>query len=673
MVELLLLFPPQWSPFQPALSVPSLSAWLRRAGYEVRGLDLNVSFYEWLLSDECAELLIDLNAKSDRSAQEQVGYEAIFRRAADFRHDVSNLTGLGPDPEGLSQGDYLKIHYLAVKSLETYLRAVSDVCQGFVISPYEFQLKAGNLNAAELDRQLASPPPLLAEFVRAAIAEHVRPVAPEVIGLSCIGQDQLFFSLLLGSMLKEAGVSAPILVGGTILARSFERGALPRRWFSTCFDVIVRNEGEKPCERMLANLRAGRPLVEDVPGVVYLEGERIASTVPAPPLSVEELPVPDFDDSPLGQYLSAEITLPLLSSRGCYWGKCEFCHHGMVYGDKYQAYDAELVAATVTALSEKYGARHFAFNDEAIPPRLVRALGRLLPPHESSGWDFTGLIKFERSFTREDFSNLHRIGFRSLYVGLESASERVLALMKKNNKKETLVRNLRDATEVGIWMHCFLFFGFPGETEADAQETYDFVVENADIISSFGSATFALEHNAPIYHHLEDFRLEIRPITKDDVDVYYEYAVGDGISPERATEWMQKVNDAAFDIPQYNAAGWVPRELQLCLLSVMSPERLVELGLRIRESSGLPPEATLPEIVSRCRHDEEGRCLAVSRVLGKVYGFRGNVEQAFHIAHDTAIDVESLRRWGSLLFERFAYSSEVLSSDAVMSPVPAPL
>jgi hypothetical protein len=58
MIDLLLIFPPQWSPFQPALSLPSLAAWLKRAGFCVRCLDFNVAFYHWLLSDECAQLLL---------------------------------------------------------------------------------------------------------------------------------------------------------------------------------------------------------------------------------------------------------------------------------------------------------------------------------------------------------------------------------------------------------------------------------------------------------------------------------------------------------------------------------------------------------------------------------------------------------------------------------------
>src|SRR5215469_10473068 len=51
-VDMALVFPPQWSPFQPPLSLPSLAAWLRREGFSVASLDANISLYHWLFADE---------------------------------------------------------------------------------------------------------------------------------------------------------------------------------------------------------------------------------------------------------------------------------------------------------------------------------------------------------------------------------------------------------------------------------------------------------------------------------------------------------------------------------------------------------------------------------------------------------------------------------------------
>jgi anaerobic magnesium-protoporphyrin IX monomethyl ester cyclase len=673
MVDLLLIFPPQWSPFQPALSLPSLAAWLKRAGFGVRSLDLNLSFYEWLLSDECADLLSRRTEESDLPPDLKLAYRTIFSRVNDFRRDLARLKSVQSDNDEVSIEHRFDVHYVAVKSFETYMNAVSEVSREFFISPYDFRLNSGKLNIQELERQIAQPPSLLVHFLRTTVARHILPLNASCIGVSCIGQGQLYFTLLLGKLLKTE-VDTPILVGGTILSRIFERGALRPEWFRTFFDVVVRNEGERPCEQLLTNLRCGRPLTENASGVVYADGGIIRSSTPCTPLSVGELPIPDFDDLPLGRYFSAETTLPLLSSRGCYWGKCEFCHHGMVYGEKYQSYDANNVLAAVQSLADRYGVRHFAFNDEAIPPRIARAIGRSFPSTGESGWNFTGLIKFERIFTREDFANLHRVGFRSLYVGLESASERVLALMKKNNKRETMERNLADATSAGIWMHCFLFFGFPGETEEDAQQTYDFMIANSNIIGSFGSATFALEHNAPIFHHLDEFHLRLKPAARDEVDVYYEYEVGGGVNAERALEWMNKINDAGLDIPKYNAAGWVPRELQLCLLSCMSPSKLLELGLELRAHGGLPKRASVPDIMSRQQHpyDISSR-VAINRVNGRVLLMRGKSGQAFDLSFDHLLNLGELRTDARMLFDAVAYREERLSTEAVMSPVPTPL
>jgi anaerobic magnesium-protoporphyrin IX monomethyl ester cyclase len=657
MTDLLLVFPPQWSPFQPALSLPSLSAWLKRAGFQVESLDLNVLFYEWLLSDECAAILIRHVRNADLSEEAKEAYVATFSNVASFRADVDRLREPGTADE--TPAEYASRNYLAIKAFETYLDAVSNIAESFTISPYEFRLAAGNLDASELEQRVSRPPELLEEFLRSAAAKHILPREPKMIGLSCIGQEQLYFTLLLGSILKRA-TNAPVIVGGTIFSRIFERGALRPDWFDTYFDVIVRNEGEKPAERLLSNLTTGRRLTQDVPGVVYRERDRIVSSQPCPPLSVPELPVPDFDDLPLGRYVSSEITLPLLSARGCYWGKCEFCHHGMVYGEKYAPYKAKDVLEAVTSLSARYNVRHFAFNDEALPPTTARAMARMFPPHEETGWTFTGLIKFEPSYSPEDFAGLHEIGFRSLYVGLESASERVLDLMRKRSKRETIVANLTDATRAGIWMHCFLFFGFPGETEEDAQQTYDFIVDNPDIVSSFGAGTFSLEHNAPIFHHYNDFGIELKIVSKNDVDVYYDYDVNQGISADRALQWQERLVEATRGIPNYIAAKWVPRELLLCMLSIMAPPELLRVGLTMRECGGFPGTTRLRDIATRVSvGGRPDTSMVINRANGRVIVLHGAAAALFDLCYEYDIDVGHLHDTAPMLFEKLAFVQDL--------------
>lgn len=643
MLDSLFVFPPQWSPFQPALSLPSLAAWQRRAGYDVDCLDLNLEFFYWLFSEDCAATLASrIDSRDDWSEAVRHAYRSILASREAFRADLTRLRDLRGCADTTDYTSVVQRNYIAVRSAETYLAAVSDIAEEFRLSPYAFDLDGGNLSAATLEDKVRHAPASLRHFLTTAIAEQILPRRPRSIGISCIGQDQLYFSLLLGSLIKEA-YDAPILIGGTILSRIYDRGVLDAKWFGRYFDVIVRNEGERPCETMLGNLQAGRILTANTPGVVYLDGERIRATTPAAPLRPEEIPFPDFDDLPLGRYFAAETTLPLVSSRGCYWGKCEFCHHGVVYGDKYSSYEVQRVLDTVTWLSERYKVRQFAFNDEAIPPKLVRSMGRCFPQSSESGWTFTGLIKFENYFQEDDFRNLAAIGFRSLYVGLESASERVLRLMKKNNTQATMVANLQHATRHAIWMHCFLFFGFPGETESDARETYDFVLQHSDIIGSFGTATFALEHNAPIYHHLSDFGVATRQQATASIDVYYDYDVSDGVSPKRAKWWMNRLNRDSLAIRKYQAGGWIPREHLLYLLSLMPPSALTDICLSIHDFRGLPPDAALPEIATLLAvPGDPGARLVINRVNQKVLMTAGSAAQLLELFGENSISLAAI-------------------------------
>jgi anaerobic magnesium-protoporphyrin IX monomethyl ester cyclase len=664
--ELFLIFVPQWSAFQPALSVPSLSAWLKRAGFAVSSLDANVLFYEWLFSDDCAERLGHYTASSNHSTAEREAYRAIFANAESFRGDIDRLRE--PRRDGESDEEYVARSYLAVQAFETYLNAVSEVGGDFVISPYAFNFNSRNLEATTLEQRVLHPHGLLEHFVQTTIAREVTPTNPAIVGLSCIGQEQLYFTLLFGRLLKET-TDASVVIGGTIFSRIFERGALKPDWFGRYFDIIVRNEGERPSESLLANLRDGAGLTEGVPGIVYRDQGGVAAPEPAAPLRPIELPVPDFDDLPLGRYMSPEITLPLLTARGCYWGKCEFCHHGMVYGEKYAPYKPVDVLEAVTLLADRYGVRHFAFNDEAIPPKVLRAIGEQFPPSSDSGWTFTGLIKFEPTYKREDFEHFYDAGCRSLYVGLESASERVLDLMKKRSAWSTIVGNLTEATETGIWMHCFLFFGFPGETDEDAEVTVDFIVDHQGIVSSYGAGTFSLEHNSPIFHHYGDYGVRLKTNSARDLDVYYDYVVDTGISAERALFWRDELRRATERIPHYRATNWVPRELLLCILSTLSADDLLHIGPTVREYGGLPGHTLLREFTTLTQSvNASAKQVLINRVNGRVLELGQSAGRLLAACVESDINVATLHELAPDVFDALAGFSSTRALGAVAQP-----
>lgn len=578
-VDIALAAVPQWSPFQPPLSLPSLAAWLRRAGLSCSVHDENIRLYDFLLSEAAAAILLAGGPDSASGALREDSALGAARDGIrcwrDYRSDLEALLSWHKQPFEVlvnNRAAVLRDTYRAVNSLDGYLKFVSDLSPDFRITSHEFEIAGGALNRETVESFIEHCPPVLDAFIETAV-ERLLESRPRMVGLSCIGQEQLLFTLLFGRALK-ARVDIPVIVGGTVFSRIFERGALPLAWMSRYIDVVVRNEGEKPLENLLSLAAFNTADLAGISGIVYAHQDEICATAPEKPLAPPEIPSPVFDDLVDNPYFSPQLTFPLLSSRGCYWGHCEFCHHGMVYGEKYAGYSSASVIETINLQKQTHDAVFFAFNDEAIPPKIFRQLGQEI---DSAGTQFfTGLMKFEKYYTDRDFGRGHAIGFRSLYVGLESASERVLELMRKNTPRPVMTGNLRDAAAAGIWMHCFLFFGFPGETEAEAQETIDFILAHADDIGSFGAGTFALEHNAPIMAKLDRFGLELVESASDEIDVYYDYNVGQGNSRQDARRHLEELKFRAFDVPKYMATNWIPREHLLILLALFDSAELAE-------------------------------------------------------------------------------------------------
>ena len=102
--------------------------------------------------------------------------------------------------------------------------------------------------------------------------------------------------------------------------------------------------------------------------------------------------------------------------------------------------------------------------------------------------------------------------------------------MLKGTELEHMHRILRESAEAGIWNHTFFFFGFPGETLADAQQTVNFLYEHKQHVNSAGFGPFLLEIDAPVHQSPASFgvsRVIERP--EKDLAIYFDYEITDGM------------------------------------------------------------------------------------------------------------------------------------------------
>ena len=80
-MKVLLIYPPDWFPSEPYLSLPSLTAVLRQAGHTVIQKDINLEMYDWYFSEDFLKKVLyrvprqldrlrKLSKKRDLSAEE---------------------------------------------------------------------------------------------------------------------------------------------------------------------------------------------------------------------------------------------------------------------------------------------------------------------------------------------------------------------------------------------------------------------------------------------------------------------------------------------------------------------------------------------------------------------------------------------------------------------------
>jgi radical SAM superfamily enzyme YgiQ (UPF0313 family) len=338
--------------------------------------------------------------------------------------------------------------------------------------------------------------------------------------------------MTLGYLIKSLELDCHITVGGPHISMLREQICQVPAVFKL-FDSAVIFDGEVPLLR-LAEALAGDGNLSRVPNLIYNDNGVIRVTDRKEPEKISNLPLPDFDGFPLDRYLAPRLVLPLLTARGCYFGKCAFCNVGYGEAESFSQLRAEHLANQMMALHQTYGIRHIFFADEAITPRNLRDLAPALEKH---GYPvhWGGCVRFEKVISKPLLEGAYKAGCRMMLFGLETASEAIVARMIKGTQLPHMHRILRESAEVGIWNHTFFFFGFPGEALEDAQETVNFLYEHKYHINSAALGTFLLERYAPAHRFPATFGIK-RVIEKPEKDlaIYFDYEVESGMDERMA-------------------------------------------------------------------------------------------------------------------------------------------
>lgn len=560
-MTVMLVFPPDWFPSEPYLSLPSLTSVLRQAGHRVIQKDVNLEMWDWYFSEDFLKKVLR------RVPQQLDRFRKLSRKRelAEWELDVQmalcDVTRRRID-ELIKKAEQAKRivreeeNFYDIDKLEWAIQVFREVTQviSLVYSParicmppmetdlsYKPYVSAEVMDAVE-DEQVNIYRDVFEQILRPAIVDE----KPDVVGISIVLQQQIFSSMTFCALIKKHFPHIHLTIGGNTVTRL--RDVLPNSPLFQYFDSVVVYEGETAFVQLVEAVGAGRDL-SDVPNTVYKDekGVHVSPTTYAEDMAA--LPPPDFDGLPLEKYFTPTKVLPYLATRGCYWGRCEFCDHGEGYTAGYRSKKIQDVLNDIKHLKDKYGARHFHFTDESYPPALFRKLTRGLIENKIEIF-WTTHMRFEKSLLEDAvWEDAKNSGCRYLHFGYESGNERVLKLMDKATTTEVMTRHLKYTAEAGIWNHCMGFFGFPGETREEAWQSVQFLEQNKHYVHSLGFGTFDLGRHNPVAKHPE--RWGVTPYKNPDWDLALDYyfTVKEGLSIEEAERVFQE-----FERNHY--AGW---------------------------------------------------------------------------------------------------------------------
>jgi radical SAM superfamily enzyme YgiQ (UPF0313 family) len=557
-MKTLLIFPPDWLPSEPYLSLPSLASVLRPAGHDVSQLDVNVEMYDLFFSarflkhvaQRIASELSHLQHEQKERALDEEEQELMKRLLTctpelfeQFSQDVEKAKGILRgntfyDIDQLEWATNCLHETMALVSLGYY---PAQIC----FPPIETDIVYKPFMSSEILESLDDDQiNVYQDVYRMLIRPVMERERPEMVGISVVQQKQLIATFTFCKMIKEEFPATHITLGGNIITRI--RDTLPAiEGLWELFDTAVVYEGESAYLQLTEAVESGGDFSK-LPNLIYKDesGIHVNKEVCAEKLS--ELPPPDFDGLPLEKYFVPHLILPYLATRGCYYGRCTFCDHFQGYVEGFRTKQVDQITEEIKFLKDKHGTRFFHFTDESYPPALFQKLSRkLIDDKLDIAW--TTHMRFEESLLEEQvWKDVAESGCKYLHFGYESGNQRVLKLMDKSTKLDAIETNLRMSSEAGIWNHLMGFFGFPGETEKEADDSKAFVEKNSAHIHSLGFMTFVLGKYSPVAFEPEKYGITYYKNPEWDLALDYYFTTKDGLTINQALdvfdEFEQKHN-----------------------------------------------------------------------------------------------------------------------------------
>ncbi len=301
---------------------------------------------------------------------------------------------------------------------------------------------------------------------------NVKNISPDLVGINLFSISVPFVDKMIDMINKEIPHTIIVLGGPHV-------SSLPKKvlnYFKKA-DFAIRGEGEVPLRQLVNHLEYGNKNFSEVPGLIYRKDDKILINDPYFAKNIEEYDFPAWDlidPARYFKYLSVgSNTVPIFFSRGCPF-PCTFCAAKVTSGQVLRGRGLDHIFQELHFLQKDYGIRKFIIEDEGFgaTKKFIMDFCERVSAENFKAKFTMGVGMRLDIVDRELLGSMIKTNFdRTIALGIESGSERILKLMKKEidlnmiNKKVNLMKSM------GFGPAGYFILGYPDETKEEMMKT----------------------------------------------------------------------------------------------------------------------------------------------------------------------------------------------------------
>ena len=164
----------------------------------------------------------------------------------------------------------------------------------------------------------------------------------------------------------------------------------------------------------------------------------------------------------------------IMAGRDCWYHQCTFCSWTTLY-PQFNKRPVSDVLDEICMLIERYNVKEIMDDTGTFP--VGEWLSEFCEGMIARGYNKKVTIdcnmRLGKALSFEQMKLMKRANFRLVLVGIESANQATLDRVKKGERIEEMVENVKLMRKAGLYPHITIMFGYPWETEDDAKRTLE--------------------------------------------------------------------------------------------------------------------------------------------------------------------------------------------------------